>query len=339
MSIPYRTRQTIKGFLVAVLVIAVISALCALCWFLWVSRFLVYSRDQGAYFDFDQPGTFAGGELAVEPSAEETISIYYNDGQNAISSSTELEQLNGYYISAQALETDFASIMPQLEAIEDGTAIMVDVKSIQGNFFYSSKVAEYRNSDIDTEAMDDLLDYLKRRDLYLIARLPAFRDFNYGLNHVSDGLPTPGGWLWMDSANSYWLNPASSGTINYLTSIVVELQTLGFDEVVFYDFCFPSTDQIVFSGDRDQTIVETAQKLVDTCATHNFAVSFAAGTNFVVPEGRTRLYLQNISATQVSATADMTAVVDKTIGLVFITELHDTRFDEFSVLRPLDSAH
>ena len=34
-----------------------------------------------------------------------------------------------------------------------------------------------------------------------------------------------------------------------------------------------------------------------------------------------------------------TAVVDKTIGLVFITELHDTRFDEFSVLRPLDSAY
>lgn len=339
MSIPYRTRQTIKRIGLGILVIAVLIILVSFVWFLWVSRFLVYSRDQGAYFDFDRPVAFENGELAQEPATEETVSIYYNDGQNALSTSTELKQLVGYYISAEVLENNFSSIMPQLEALEDGTAIMVDVKSAQGNFFYSSNVAQYRNSDIDTEAMDELLNYLKRRDLYLIARLPAFRDFNYGLNHVSDGLPTAGGWLWMDESNCYWLNPASSGTLEYLNAIVTELQNMGFDEVVFYDFCFPTTDQIVFNGDKTQTILDTAQKLVDTCATHNFAVSFTGGADFVVPHGRSRLYMQNVAATQVASTANMTSVTDKAVYLVFITELHDTRYEDYGVLRPLDSAH
>ena len=76
---------------------------------------------------------------------------------------------------------------------------MFFVKSIYGNFYYSSEVSTRRNSDLNISAVDALISDLTSGNLYVIARLPALRDYYYGLNNVPDGLPTAGGYLWMDS--------------------------------------------------------------------------------------------------------------------------------------------
>ena len=339
MRIPYRTRRVLRRLAIGICFLVVLAVLVGLFWILWVSRFVVYTREQGAVLDFEQSDQNMTGELAVPPTQGETIEVYYNTGEGAITVSKELTQMMGYYVSTEVLEDDLTAVLAQLQALPEGTPVLIDVKSIKGNFFYSSSVGSPRNEDLDIEAMDALLAYLKKSNFYTIARIPALRDFYYGLEHVSDGLPMPGGYLWIDSSSCYWLNPASEGTRAYLVQIIRELQALGFDEVVLSDFRFPDTDQIVYSGDKVQILADTAKFLVDTCTTDRFAVSFVGEPGFALPEGRCRLYLEDVPAVQAATVAQSTGSEDTAVRVVFLTNVHDTRFNVFGVLRPLAGAH
>lgn len=340
MKIPYRTRRTLQRVAVTLLTVLLVAALVYGLWFVWLQRFVVYTRDQGAILDMNRSEEFAPGEVAVPPEDDFTVSIYYNEGENAINTSKELKQLVGYYADTQALEEDVSAVLSQVKALPTGTPVMVDVKSPKGSFYYSSAVSTDRSSLIDTAVMDEIIAHLKKSNMYAIARLPALRDYAYGLNHVSDGLPTSGGYLWADDDYCYWLNPSSQGTITYLLQIVTELKNLGFDEVVFENFYFPETDKIVFNQDKTEALTAAAKTLVSTCATDTFALSFVGQTPaFPLPEGRSRLYLENVTAAELTGVAQQTGLEETETRLVFLTEVHDTRFDAYSVLRPLSAAH
>lgn len=341
MNIPYRTRQILRRFGIALLVVLVVALLVGAFWFIWLERFVVYTRQDGAKLDMSLSEEFAPGVPGKAPEKQE-VSIYYNEGENALNTSRELTQISGYYADRSALIKGADTVLAQIKALEPNTPVMVDVKNSKGAFFYSSSVGTKRDGKIDTAAMDQLIAYLKSSNTYAIARLPALRDYEYGLNHVSDGLPTAKGYLWVDRSDGYyyWLNPKSQGTITYLISIVTELKNLGFDEVVFDYFYFPDTKDIVFKGDKDEALASAAKTLVTACSTDSFTLSFVGqNTAFPLPEGRSRLYLTGVNAAQVDSVAQQTGLKEPATHLVFLTEVHDTRFDTYSVLRPLDAAH
>lgn len=335
--IPYRTRSFLKRLGIWLLVLAVIGAAVWACWLTWLDRYVLYTRE-GAKLDFTQSSRELSGVTARKPVIEDPITIYYNEGDNTINTSKELVQLRGYYITGAELEQDLDGVRAKVKTLPKGTPVMLDVKSIYGNFFYSSVVSENRNNDVDIAAMDEFIRELNSSGYYTIARVPALRDRLYGLENVRDGLPVAAGYLWMDSAGCYWLNPASDGTVSYLVQIANELRGLGFDEVVFYDYYFPETDKIVFKADKAETLAKTAQTIVNTCATDNFAVSFTVASQFQLPTGRSRVFLQNASAADAATLAQQFELEDPQIRVVFLTENHDTRFDDYGVLRPVFDA-
>ena len=335
MTLPYRTRRAFRRIALVLLALAVLAVIVWGCWLLWLSRFVIYTQD-GAKLDFSLSEHIPAGDLALPTEPEETIPVNYSDEIDG--QSTELAQLSGYYVDAEALK-NIPTVKSQIQALPAGTAVMVDVKNIYGRFFYSSAVSDARPDSIDIAAMDELIEYLDDSGMYTIARLPAMRDYLYGLNHVPDGLPVAGGYLWMDSDGCYWLNPVSSGTLTYLVQIANELKALGFDEVVFYDFYFPDTEKIVYKQDKTEALATAAKTLVTSCATDRFAVSFVSDTEFTLPEGRCRLYIQNAEPANAGNLAQQTGLPDPTIRVVFLTELHDTRFNDYGVLRPLSAAH
>lgn len=336
MTIPYRTRQAMRRFGVFLLVVIFFAVLCLGFWLVWLNRFIVYTRD-GIRIDFSLSETLADGTLAVAPETQETIDINYDDPYTQISN--ELYQLGGYYVETDALQKSVADVKAQIEALPKSTPIMIDVKNRYGSFYYSSRVGTSYTTTLDVQAMDELIAYLAQSSHYIIARVPALRDYTYGLHHVPDGLPTAGGYLWMDSSGYYWLNPMSSGTLSYLMQIANELKSLGFDEVVFDDFCFPETDKIVYTQDKEQALATAANTLVSSCASDIFAVSFVGNSDFSLPEGRTRLYAENIDASDLDAFVQKTGLAESEIRVVFLTQVHDTRYDKYGVLRPLSAAH
>ena len=338
MTIPFRTRRRLKQLGTGLMILLMVLVLIWMCWVIWLERYVVYS-DQGASLRWDRDPHIPSGELAVPPESQDTVGIFYNEGQDSVVISTELTRMSGYYADTDAL-TDIPAVRAQIQELPSDVPIMLDVKNSKGNFYYSTSVGKSNNPDIDTGAMNSLIADLALSERYLIARLPAFRDWEFGLNNVNSGLFLPSGMgLWMDEDGCYWLNPDSSTTTSYLMHIVSELKELGFDEVVFTEFRFPYGDY-VFDGDQSIALAKSAQTLVTGCSTDSFTVSFLSNyPAFPVPEGRSRLYLTGFAATDVESCAESANLPDPVTQLVFLTESSDTRYETYGVLRPLDTAH
>ena len=334
--IPYRTRRLVRNLLIAILVLVLVASAALICWLLWLNRYIVYTRD-GAKLDFSLSLQFPEGELAQPPEPGETIEIYYNEGDNlSTPESSELKPLSGIYITAEMLTQDLDAVQKAARSIPADTAVMIDVKNIRGEFYYTT--TNGRNSDkVDPGRMDILISTLKQTNHYLIARVPALRDYWFGLENVDNGIFNPNRLsLWIDAERCYWLNPKAEGTVSYLIAIITELKSKGFDEVVFTDYCLPPTDNIYFPDDKVAAINDSAADLVKICSTDTFAVSFANSSDtFTLPDGRSRLYLENIAAADAASKAQQTGLEDPDIRLVFLTDLMDTRFDDYSVLRPM----
>lgn len=338
MRVPYRTRKLLQRIGIAVLILLLVGLLAFGGGLLWSDKYIYYTRD-GAVMDLQLQPISQDGQQANPPRKEETVPIYYNEGDNLINTSRDLTQLVGYYIDAEQLQ-DIPAVKAQLQALPKGTPVLIEVKNIYGSYYYSSAITASRSSSIDPKAMDELLTYLDQSGAYTIAKLPGLRDKEYGLNHDEDGVfHSSRGYLWMDEEGCYWLNPGREGTIGHLTRSINELKAMGFDEVVLDDFCFPSTDNIYVDGDENELIAAAAKTLVGSCATETFAVSFVGRSDFSLPEGRSRLYVKSAAAADAAGIAQDTGLEDPTVRLVFLTENHDTRFDAYSVMRPLSAAH
>lgn len=340
MNIPYRTRRVLRNIAIVLLTLIIVAVSAWLVWMLWLDRYVVYTRD-GAVFNFNSSAEDIRGEIAVPPEPKETVAIYYNDGEDAISTSTDLTQLYGYYVDSSTLqERDLTEIMENIKSLPKGTAVLLDVKNIYGEFYYTSSVGP-ESDEVSISTMDALISYLRTSNIYTVARVSAFCDYHYVLKYDTYGLPhIDGGYIWADDNYCYWMNPDSAGTINYLINIVAELKGLGFNEVVFSNFRFPDTEDILYEGDKVQSLTNAAATLVANCASETFAVSFVTDPgSFTLPTGRTRVYIEDATASQTANIAADSGLENPIVSLVFLTTSKDSRFDEYSVLRPITSAN
>ena len=343
MSLTYRTKRRLyrAGLIGAIVLLVVI--LVGFCWVIWLERYIVYTRD-GASLNFDLVDTPSAGQLALPPSVGETVPIYVNEGLDAIDLNSELTQLKGYSIDGEMLQNDVAAVREMVATLPSGTAVMVELKSIWGQFNYSSAVTDATHSNrLDILQVDKLITDITSRNLYTIAVVPAFRDRYFFLksnSNTSMGLAVKRkGYLWQDSDNCYWFDPTDNDTLSWLKEIVTELKSLGFDEIVFSEFRIPETDNIVFNEDRTEAVKKAAQSLVTSCATDNFAVSFLVeDSNFTIPEGRTRLFIENVGPKNVDAVVAKLNLVTPDSKLVFMCNTNDTRYDAYGVMRPITMA-
>jgi hypothetical protein len=339
MNITYRTKRRLQRAALIGATVLLLLILVGFCWVIWLERYVVYTRD-GATLNFDVVEMPGAGQLAMPPSAGETVPIYVNEGLDAIDLNQELTQISGYYIDTEMLQTDVTGARDIIATVPSNTAIMVEVKTIWGQFNYSSQVSNATISGrVDVTQVDKLITDITTRNLYAVAVVPAFRDRYYFLannRNTSLGLAIKGkGYLWQDNDNCYWFDPTDNNTILWLEEIVRELKALGFDEVVFSEFRIPKTENIVFDGDKTNAIQKVAQTLVTSCATDHFAVSFLTDdSSFPVPDGRSRLYMLDVGPKNVDAVAALVNMENPQATLVFMCNTNDTRYDAYSVMRP-----
>ncbi len=340
MKLSFTARRRLQRIGIICLVLLLLASLAWTCWVIWAERYVVYDAD-GAHLNFDILTQVSGGQLAVPPDTEETVPVWINEGSNAVNTSTELTQVSGYYIDADTLQNDLQTAKNIVASLPAGTTVMLELKNIWGSFMYTSLVPEATMSTkLNTADVDALITEITSRNLYAVAKIPAFRERYYFLvensNTVSGFAQKGKGYLWADSEKCYWMNPTDHTGMNWLKSIVEELKTLGFDEVVLSEFRIPTTDQITISGDATEIISTAAADLVSSCATERFTVSFmTSDIAFPLPQGRSRLYLESVSAKNVDAIATQTGIVNPEVNLIFMTNTPDTRFETYGVLRPV----
>ena len=337
MSIPYRTRRVLNrvGITVAALLLALIVGW--LCWVIWLQRYVVYTND-GAELNFNVSANEISGEIATPPEAAKKVSIYYNEGDDAIDLSNEMKQLNGYYIDSEMLQKDMAGVLVRIEQLSSGTPILIDMKGPYGSFFYPSKLpAAVHSASTDVPKVAELVQTLQKKGFYTIARVCAFRDWNFGNNNVSSGLYMLNrAGLWLDPDGYFWLDPTNANTTSWIADVVLELRDMGFNEVLLTDIRFPNSDKYIFTGDKVAALQSAAATLVSSCASSDFVLSFGVDDPaFALPQGRCRMYLSGITANGIGQTVAQVSVEDPSVQLAFIAETGDTRYDDYSVLRSL----
>ena len=337
MNIPYRTRRLLRSLGFVALVLLLLFIIAWFCSVVFLERYVVYTRD-GAMLDLNVSANELVGEVAQPPVGDVGITIFYNEGSDAMGNDGALQQLEGYYIDIDALQNSLGASWDLLDPLGPGTPILVDLKGGYGSFYYSSTLpSALISGSVSVASVDEMIREMNTKGFYTIARISAFRDYNFGLNNVPSGLMHINRLgLWPDQGNCYWLDPTKETTINWVVSIVKELKNMGFDEVVLTDFRFPDSDQYIFDGDKDAALEAAAAAIAKEVLSDNFTLSFAVqNPAFNLPEGRTRLYLENIAATQVGAVASQVKMSDPEYRLVFIAGTNDTRYSQFGALRPI----
>lgn len=342
MTIPYRTRRMLKRLGIIFLIVFMLFIIAWFCSVVFLERHVVYTR-KGAMLDLEISANDLVGEVATPPMISTNISIYYNEGDDAVNMSGELTQLDGYFIGVDDLKSNIADVRTLLDELKSDTPIMIDLKGGWGSAYYSSTLPDIITStEVSITAVDELIGYMNEKGFYTIARISALRDRNFGLTHVPAGLMHVNGLgLWPDSGNCYWLDPTKEDTINWITTVIKEIKNMGFDEVVLTDFWFPETDMIRFNGDKPTALTEAATKLILACGDDRFTVSFEVNdSSFALPEGRARMYMSNVAASSVSTVAGKVSenVENPELRLVFIAETNDTRFNNYGCLRPISAS-
>ena len=342
MRIPYRTQRILRRVGIVSAIFLMLFIIAWFCSVIFLERHVVYTRE-GAMLDLDVSTNDLIGEVAKPPVGKTDISIFYNEGDDAINMSDELQQLDGYFIDIEDLKTNIAGCRDLLEPLKANTPVMIDLKGGYGSAYYSSTLPGIiTSSEVSVASVDELIGFMSEKNFYKIARISALRDYNFGLNHVPAGLMHVNGkGLWPDEGHCYWLDPSKEDTIKWLVSIIKEIRNMGFDEEVLTDFRFPDTDMIRFNGDKDAALVEAANQLISQCGTSDFTVSFQVPNHeFALPDARTRMYLERVAATNVGmvSTKVSEVVADPNIRLGFIAETNDTRFNAYGCLRPISTS-
>ena len=335
----YRNKRLLKKTLkIALAVILGIAALI-ICRFVYLGRFVTYD-DAGAHLDYEQHLSADRTPVIERPEEDFSFDTVLDDTSEEDGAQSQRTQLTGYYITTTMLTAGVDQVREALSQVDDYNAILLDVKSIFGSFYYSTSITGAAKATVlDVKQVDALIRELSQmKGVTLIARVPAFSDPEYALKHQSQALPLYSGALWTDEHDCYWLNPYSNDVQGYLTSIALELSDLGFDEVLFDNFYFPDSDRISWTGSvtKQEAILDAADNLSANLL--NQPIRLCLGTSDPnVAAYCSRVFLTTNNASQIDSDISSLSEVlpDSASQIAYITDSRDTRFDACSAFRPL----
>ncbi len=333
MKLSYRNKLLFSKLLRYLLIIIGLVAVVVIVMIIYFSPNVVYDREGAHRTSVRIPQASTAPQERPLPDTSDLEIVYQQDAPLAAS----IQELGGYYISTAMLQ-DPQKVLTAVQAIEEPCAVMLDVKSIWGNFYYSSGVNGAQRADVDISAIDQLISYLDTQGFYMIASVPAFSDPVFALEHQSSGLPISGGALWMDENGCYWLDPADEEVMTYLMQIARDLAGKGFSEIAFSGFVFPDSENIVYESSKTKAeiIQEAAAQLTNLFTGSETMISFVSErTDFPADACTGRLYIPDVSGGQVDLYIQSYRTAQTLSELVFLSSSSDTRFEGQSVLRPL----
>ena len=332
--ISYRNKIRLKKLLRALLILAGCLLVVSIVMTIYLEPYILYDRD-GAHLSLSQETaeTSVPAESQMRPVVENP-QIVYSQGAPVEKS---IQEMGGYYITTAMLQKP-DEVFEEIKAIQEPCAVMIQLKSIFGNFYYSSSIAGAPKADVAVSVIDEMISYLSDNGFYLIAEIPAFSDPVFALDHQSCGLPLSSGALWMDENGCYWLDPANENVQSFLMQIARELANRGFHEIAFSHFRFPDTTNISYSSEKskEDIIAGAATQLTSFFANSSTVLSFVTDEeDFPVSSCTGRIYINDVAGSRVEHYVQLYSEPQTLREIVFITNSRDTRFEEQAVLRPL----
>ena len=186
----------------------------------------------------------------------------------------ELTELHGAELSESVLR---GSADAALAAVPEGAnAVALRVKNAQGELLYDSALQEA----IDVNAVkggsgaNAVIEALTGSEVYTIARINATHDSLYSFAHMADAGVLQlnyAGYIWYDPDSTFYLAPEKSAARQYIVSVARECAELGFDELLFDEFGYPTRGRL-------NNIDESARTLSKSAALAQLAEELRSGT-------------------------------------------------------------
>ena len=189
----------------------------------------------------------------VGENNDKTISLRIVDRDNPALPGRVAEKVRGIYISGPMAGSGalFQDILDDLDETEINT-VVIDLKNDDGRITCNLDTPIVSEIDADIpyiQNMENLIETLKSRGLYVIARVVAFRDPYLAEKKPEWSLHLANGNLYRDKQGMAWVDPYCEDVWEYLVEVGTAAHDLGFDEVQF-DYIRFSTDstmkQVVF---------------------------------------------------------------------------------------------
>ena len=133
-------------------------------------------------------------------------------------------------------------LMDLIESTELNSLI-IDIKDYSGYVAYdidNEKVIKYQAREIRMPNLNDLINRLHDKNIYLIARITIFQDPRLALARPDLAIQDQNGQTWVDGNNLAWVDPASQEVWDYNIAIAKDVLKRGFDEINFDYIRFPS---------------------------------------------------------------------------------------------------
>lgn len=185
-------------------------------------------------FGFLRPNIFSGKKTAaletagtLQPqSSQKSIEERIRDAEDRSS------RAKGVYMTAIVANDPGRAATRLRTAIEkllnetELNAVVIDVKETEGLEM--------------TPLLDAFIKKLHEKNVWVVARLPVFRDNSQIREHPEMYIKTKSGAIWRDNKRNAWLDPASQKARGYILDIAKQVIGRGFDEVQFDYIRFPS---------------------------------------------------------------------------------------------------
>jgi hypothetical protein len=201
---------------------------------------------------------------------------------NAVQQSTETARpIRGIHLTASAAGSKrFRKnhLDPLLNSTVINTVI-VDIKEEDG-YVYVPGVKMAEEAGAYARDIPDLKEWLadmKRRNVYTIARVVAFKDNKAPRHFPAMGVHRPNGQLWEDRKHMTWLDPYNTQAWRYDMLVALQAAKVGFDEIQF--------DYIRFPTDGDLKSMKFAKPYSITAASQALSAFLHQVTQLVHPLG------------------------------------------------------
>jgi len=235
----YRGRSGKQGLLAIPLVILLLLSLG----YLLIQNFLVYDAQGNVTVkwpfswgqeDGEDDGSAAGLPGTSGPEEELTLIIEKPD------SVVETEE------PLRAVERTAAEFLAGAGPAAGSNAVVVELKGEKGAYAYTSTLAVEGALAEDAVSRDKLVNLLAGdRDWTAVAALHTLHDTHYAFaNMAGAGICQTSGYIWYDSTNTHWLQPAKEGARAYLSELARECVDMGFDEILLRELTYPTAGKL-----------------------------------------------------------------------------------------------
>lgn len=172
------------------------------------------------------------------------------------------KKVKGIYMTSDGVTKKLDQLIALLDRTELNTMI-IDIKDDDGRITFSmegEKIAEFKTARNFIPDIKEAIKKIKEHDIYVVARVVAFKDPLLGKIRPELALHMKDGSIYKDYSNIVWLNPFKQEIWDYLVEIAAQCAEVGFDEINFDYVRFPTDGKIseidLGKGNEEKTKID-----------------------------------------------------------------------------------